>query len=71
MGDIAKTACGYLLHGAVCCVVIINQIHKAGSHQMGEMAAGSHHLVVFPVIQNKGNGSYGLCNRNNAFCIGA
>ena len=38
---------------------------------MGEMADGSHHLVVFPVIQNKGNGSNGLCNRHNAFCIEA
>lgn len=52
--DILKTACCHLLHGAVCCVVVLNQIHKAGSHQMGEMADGSHHLVVVPCNPEQG-----------------
>ena len=59
---VLKTAGSHLLHNTIGGIVILYQIDQAGGNEMGEMADGSHHLVVFPVIQHQRYGSDGVGN---------
>ena len=56
-GNILEAACGQLLHHAALLIVLPDQVYQAGSNEVGQMADGGHDPVVFPEIQDNGNGS--------------